>query len=162
MKTAIVYHSVHHGNTKKLLDAIAKQGDVALIKAGTAHIDLSAYDLIGFASGIYFFNFHDSVLQYAEKNLPHGKKVFLIYTCGVKLKHYTGAIRRIAASKGAELLGAYGCRGFDTFGWFGRIGGIAKGRPNDKDIAGAVKFFAEISPNNGQQPQNGAKTPLGH
>ncbi|MDR2786591.1 MAG: flavodoxin family protein [Treponema sp.] len=150
MKTAIVYHSAHHGNTKKVLDAIAQQGAVTLIKADTAHIDLSAYDLIGFASGIYFFNFHERVLQCAEKNLPHGKKVFLLYTCGVKLKRYTNAIKGIAAAKGAKLLGAYGCRGFDTFGWFGRIGGIAKGRPNEADIAGAVKFFAEISPGSGQ------------
>ena len=145
MKTAIVYHSAHHGNTKKVLDAIAKQGDVSLIKADKAEIDLSAYDLIGFASGIYFFNFHDSVLNCMKNNLPHGKKVFLLYTCGVKLKRYTEAIKRIAAAKGAELLGAYGCRGFDTFGWFGCIGGIAKGRPNDADIAGAVKFFRNTS-----------------
>ena len=28
MKTAIVYYSQHHGNTKKLLDAIAEKHDV--------------------------------------------------------------------------------------------------------------------------------------
>ena len=31
MKTAIVYYSQHHGNTKKLLDAIAEKHDVTLI-----------------------------------------------------------------------------------------------------------------------------------
>lgn len=31
MKTAIVYYSTHHGNTKKLLDAIAEKNEVALI-----------------------------------------------------------------------------------------------------------------------------------
>ena len=31
MKTAIVYHSYHHGNTKKLLDAIAEKHEVTLI-----------------------------------------------------------------------------------------------------------------------------------
>ena len=31
MKTAIVYYSAHHGNTKKLLDAIAESNDVTLI-----------------------------------------------------------------------------------------------------------------------------------
>jgi flavodoxin len=29
MKTAIVYYSQHHGNTKKLLDAIAEKHDVS-------------------------------------------------------------------------------------------------------------------------------------
>ena len=31
MKTAIVYYSRHHGNTKKLLDAIAAENEVTLI-----------------------------------------------------------------------------------------------------------------------------------
>ena len=33
MKTAIVYASVHHGNTKKIIDEIAKTKDVELIDA---------------------------------------------------------------------------------------------------------------------------------
>ena len=48
MKTAIVYASVHHGNTKKIIDEIAKTNDVELIDATqTAEKDLSEYDLIG-------------------------------------------------------------------------------------------------------------------
>ncbi|MGB3985262.1 MAG: flavodoxin, partial [Limnochordia bacterium] len=43
-----------------------------------------------------------------------------------------------------RLLGTYGCRGFDTFGPFKLVGGIAKGHPNENDIAGAVKFFAGL------------------
>lgn len=31
MKTAIVYASVHYGNTKKIIDAIAKENEVELI-----------------------------------------------------------------------------------------------------------------------------------
>ena len=145
MKTVVVYYSKHHGNTKKLLDAIAKQGDVTLIEvADSLHVDLSAYDLIGFASGTYYSKLHDTVLQFAEKNLPKNKKVFLVYTYGVKEPH-TDIIKQIIDSKGALMLGAYGCLGFDTFGPFKLIGGIAKGHPNDEDIAGVVKFFLEIS-----------------
>ena len=51
MKTAIVYASVHHGNTKKIIDEIAKTNDVELIDATqTVEKDLSegfnARDLI--------------------------------------------------------------------------------------------------------------------
>ena len=54
MKTAIVYASVHHGNTKKIIDEIAKTKDVELLDATqTVEKDLSEYDLIGFASGVY-------------------------------------------------------------------------------------------------------------
>lgn len=144
MKTAIVYHSEHHGNTKKLLDEIAMQGDVTLIEAsGNQNIDLSEYDLIGFASGNYYSKLHDTVLQFAQKNLPSKKKVFVIYTYGVR-EPRLDTMKQIADSKGAKMLGTYGCPGFDTFGPFKLVGGIAKGRPNDEDIAGAVQFFMEI------------------
>ena len=55
MKTAIVYYSKHHGNTKKLLDAIAEQAEVTLIDVLNAeNTDLSEFDLVGFASGDLF------------------------------------------------------------------------------------------------------------
>lgn len=55
MKTAIVYCSVHHGNTKKLLDAIASENQVDLIDVTqNPDVDLNAYDRIGFAFGIYY------------------------------------------------------------------------------------------------------------
>ena len=38
MKTAIVYYSKHHGNTKKLLDAIVAAADVDLIDVTAALI----------------------------------------------------------------------------------------------------------------------------
>ncbi|NLE90429.1 MAG: flavodoxin [Dehalococcoidales bacterium] len=145
METAIIYYSAHHDNTKKLLDAIANQGNVTLIKASdSGQTDLSEYDLIGFASGIYYQKFSDKVLAFAENHLPQGKKVFFIYTCGMKRKGYTDAIQQIASSKGAEMLGEFGCLGYDTFGPFKLVGGIAKGRPNDEDIAGVVKFYEDI------------------
>ncbi len=145
MKTAIVYCSQHHGNTKKLLDAVAAQGDVALIDA-TASQDagLSDFDLIGFASGIYYQKYHPSVLKIAQEQLPAGKKVFLMYTYGIKRPSYADAIAKIVREKGAELLGEYGCPGFDTFGPFKLVGGIAKGRPNADDTAEAVRFFHDM------------------
>ncbi len=146
MKTAIVYYSKHHGNTKKLLDAIAKQSNVELIDASSrTSANLSEYDLIGFASGIYYQKYQEAVLKFAEKNLPHGKKVFLIYTYGMKGNTHADAIKQITDSKGAQMLGTYSCPGYDTFGPLKLIGGIAKDRPNDEDISGAFNFFMEIT-----------------
>lgn len=145
MKTAIIYYSEHHGNTKKLLDAISKHNDVTLIKASDNPYDLSEFDMIGFASGIYYQKFHKTVLQFAEKNLPHGKNIFFIYTYGTKKYSYINEIKKITDSKDSQIIGMYSCPGFDTFGPFKLIGGIDKGRPNEEDIEGAVKFFKEIS-----------------
>lgn len=145
MKTAIIYYSRHHGNTKKLLDEIARKFEVTLIDAAeTGSADLTEYDMIGFASGIYYSKFHKSVLRFAEQHLPRMKKVFFIYTYRAKKTGYTKAITKVADLKGADILGEYGCFGFNTFGPFKLIGGIAKGHPNQAELTGAVEFFEGI------------------
>ena len=145
MKVLIIYHSEHHGNTKKLVEAIAGQGDVSLLNVSdSSSLDWSDFDLIGFASGIYYQKFHKDILNSAESNLPTGKKVFFLYTCGVKRNSYTDAIRQVAEAKKAQILGSYGCLGFDTFGPFKLVGGIAKGHPDDKDISAAMDFLRKI------------------
>ena len=83
MKTAIVYYSEHHGNTKKLLDAIAEKHDVTLINVTKSReTDLSGYDRIGLASGIYYSSFAKQLLAYAQEHLPEGRDVFYIFTHG--------------------------------------------------------------------------------
>ena len=146
MKTAIIYCSRHHGNTKQVLDAIAgAAGNVTLIDAqAPAETDLSGYDLIGFASGIYFSKFHKTVLAFAQEHLPENKPVFFLYTCGAEKSGYTKAIAEIAGGKHARVLGEYGCLGDDTYGPFKLVGGIAKGHPDSGELAGAVSFFHDI------------------
>lgn len=142
MNTAIIYYSRHHGNTKKLLDAIAEKHEVELIDATAVTTkNLTAYDRIGFASGIYYAKFHKSVSQFAENNLPAGKKVFLILTGGMKSPKFTKGMEKIFHEKGADYLGAYASLGWDTFGPFKLIGGVAKGHPNQEEIEGALVFY---------------------
>lgn len=143
MTTAIVYYSTHHGNTKKLLDAIAAADhEVSLInvteKAGT---DLSTFDRIGFASGIYFSSFAKQIISFADTNLPVNKDVFFIYTHGAPVGGFLKGIREITEKKHCRELGSYHCLGYDTFGPFKLVGGIAKEHPTDEEIAGAVKFY---------------------
>lgn len=142
MKTAIVYYSEHHGNTKKLLDAIAAKHDVTLIDVTkTPETDLSGYDRIGLASGIYYSSFAKQLLAYAEEHLPEGKDVFYIFTHGAPKGMFLNAVRKIAEAKHCRELGDYHCQGFDTFGPFKLVGGIAKGHPTEDEISGAVSFY---------------------
>lgn len=142
MKTAIIYYSRHHGNTKKLLDAIAENHEVTLIDVtAVPSADLGSYDRIGFASGIYYSKFHKNLLKFADENLPLGKPVFFIYTYGAEKKGYTEAIAQTVKKKKAQILGEFGCFGFNTFGPFKLIGGIAKGHPDNDDLAHAVEFY---------------------
>ena len=92
MKTAIIYASVHHGNTKKIIDEIARTSEVDLIDATqVTEKDLSCYDLIGFASGVYYGKFHQSVLKVASVNLIENKNIFLMQL-NVTLFKYTNEI----------------------------------------------------------------------
>ena len=142
MKTAIVYYSEHHGNTKKLLDAIAAKHDVTLIDVTkTPGADLSVYDRIGLASGIYYSSFAKQLLAWAEENLPEGKDVFYIFTHGAPKGMFLNAVRKIAEAKHCRELGDYHCQGYDTFGPFKLVGGIAKGHPTEDEISGAVSFY---------------------
>ena len=145
MKTAIAYCSKAHGNTRKLLDEIAKNYKVTLIDVTqTKRFDLSGYGKIGFASGIYHKSFAEEVIAFAKKNLPKDKEVFLICTYGVPCAKRYDNIRKILEKKEAKEIGTYDCLGFDDFGAFGLVGGQAKGYPRQEELDGAVKFFEEL------------------
>ena len=145
MKTAIVYYSQHHGNTKKLLDAIAAQEEVTLIDVlAEKEADLSVFDRIGFASGIYFSSFAKQIIAFAKERLPEGKDVFYLYTHGAPSGDFLKAMRQIAESKHCREIGEYHCQGFDTFGPFKLVGGIAKGHPTEEELAAAVRFYQAL------------------
>lgn len=147
MKTAIIYYSKHHGNTKKVLDAIRQASDdeIAIFDVTqAAAANLEEYDLIGFASGIYYSKFEKRVLKFAEENTPEGKDVFLLYTYGAEKTGYTNAIRQAVAGKNVNILGEYGCLGFNTYGPFKLIGGIAKNHPDSTDIEKAIAFYNNL------------------
>lgn len=145
MKTAIIYYSQHHGNTRKLLDVIAQKHEVTLIDAlNDPSPDLRGFDRIGFASGIYYSKFHKSVQKIAENCLPDGKEVFFVYTYGAKKSGYTTAITNAVTPHKAKILGEYGCFGFNTFGPFKLVGGIAKGHPDADELQNALKFYERL------------------
>ena len=145
MKCAIIYASVHHGNTKKVLDTISNIYDIQLLDATAGlNYDLSSFDLIGFASGIYFSKFHNAVMQAVKNQLPTGKKVFFLYTCGAPAPTYLNDIRRAVKEKACAVIGEYHCLGYDTFGPFKLIGGIAKGHPNQEELADAADFLNKM------------------
>ena len=79
MKAAIIYASVHHENTKKVVEAIARENEADLIDATRVkEKDLSGYDLIGFASGVYYGKFHQTVLNFPVRGtIPSDRSSWL-------------------------------------------------------------------------------------
>ena len=145
MKSVILYYSVHHGNTKKLVKGIAQEYDIQLVDIlETKSLDLSAYDLIGFASGIYAFNLPVEILKFAQENLPESKRVFCLYTCAMLKSGYTKKLVEIVKNKNCEYVGEFGCNGYNTFGPFKIVGGTSKGHPDEVDIRNAIKFYTSV------------------
>lgn len=143
MKTAIIYSSYHHGNTKKILDELVKLGDVTLFDASSGEEIpmLIHYDLVGFASGIYYSHFHEDVIAAAESaKMKYKQKTFLISTSGSE-DNYDKEMLDLLKIHGSICLGSFTCKGYDTFGPFKLVGGIAKGHPNEDDLNAAVEFY---------------------
>ena len=142
MKTAICYYSRHHGNTLAVLDAMTEGCDVDLIDVTVRMaVRLYQYDRIGFASGIYFSKFSPVVVNFARQYLPEGREVFFVYTYGAPKVSLPGNITAAVKGKGCRILGQFGCRGYDTFGPFKLIGGLAKGHLDAQDLKKAKQFF---------------------
>lgn len=145
MKTAICYYSRHHGNTRSVLEAMAQEGETALIDVTARQaVRLEEYDCVGFASGIYGFEMHKAVVEYARQYLPQGKPVFFVYTYGGAKGTGVKALAELAREKDCPVLGEFSCKGYDTFGPFKLVGGIAKGHPDGRDLENARQFYRNI------------------
>lgn len=146
MKTVICYLSCHHGNTRKVVEAMAEAGNVDLLDIRTRQaVRLEEYDCVGFASGIYAFTMHKALEAFARQYLPAGKPVFFVCTYGGAKGSGSRALRQIAAEKACPVLGEFGCRGYDTFGPFQLAGGIAKGHPSEQELEQARAFYRGLS-----------------
>ncbi len=145
-KAVILYYSIHHENTKKVVEAVCEQLSVDLVRIPAQEpVNLDGYDLIGFASGIYMSEFGKPIRRFVEERGDlSGKNCFTLYTCGALKGDYAGAFEDLLRATGANVTAGWHCRGFDTYGPFKLVGGIAKGRPNKEDLAGAVKYVEKL------------------
>jgi len=106
---------------------------------------LTEYDLIGFGSGIYFGKYHKSLLELVDK-LPvlKNKKAFTFATSGLRkmrfVHDFDKPLKEKLKQKGFNIVGGFSCRGFDTSQAAKIIGGINRGRPDEKDLNQAENF----------------------
>lgn len=159
MKALVIVSSYHHKNTEKVAVRITEVlGAQVKSPQDIDPQELPAYDLIGFGSGIYDAKHHMKLLTLADALTPvHGKKAFLFSTDGVPrtlmknetvlhnkmLKDHT-PLREKLESKGYTVIGAFNCAGFNTNVFLKWFGGVNKGRPDDRDLAMAAAFAAQM------------------
>ena len=106
-QTVILYASVHHGNTRKVAEHLARQEGVTAVDLLHDLLpDLGSYDLVGFASGIYFQAMHQRVRQALDQAVFRpGQAVFFLYTCGAPLGDGAKGLKKILAQKGVPWAG---------------------------------------------------------
>lgn len=136
MKTAIIYAT--NQKTKKLVKNIVENvPDVTLIDVkNTQTADLSGYDRIGMASGIYYGRYHKNFITFLNNNLPEQKNVFFMYTCGSDDPEYLQEITDTVLEKNPVVLGAYDCFGNSNHPFV---------RPSKKEILQAVQFVGNLA-----------------
>jgi len=154
MKSLVVVFSYHHKNTEKVAKTIAHVIDAPVKTPQQVNPqELQQYDLIGFGSGIYSAQHHQSLLDLVD-NLPQvtGKKAFIFSTYGAPaafvsrefVKNNHSQLREKLKAKGYTISGEFGCAGWNTNSFLKYFGGLNKGRPNAKDIRNAEEFARDM------------------
>lgn len=142
MKIAICYVSKHHGNTLKVISAMAEGRDVTLIdirKRMSVHLE--DYDCIGLASGIYGFEMAQELVSFVKQYMPKGKEVFFIYTYSFAKGNATKKIREVLLEKDCHVYGEFSCHGYTTVGPLALVKGIYKGHPTFEELAEGREFM---------------------
>ena len=146
MKTAIIYKSVHRGNTKKIAEVMAETLKADLFDLKDANKDIiNDYDLIGFGSGIYYYRPHKKLRNFVEElDNVENKYAFHFSTSGDG--RYYDWLEKKLSSKGFDVLGEFHCKGYYAYSIKGLISrkGLNKGKPNEEDLKSAQKFAIGI------------------
>jgi len=146
MQSIIICKSVHQGNTEEVAEVMAEVLDCE-VKEPEEVDGVEGYDLVGFGSGIYFTNFHESIFDLIEK-VEGNSKAFIFSTSGLPnirvLHDFEGKLKEKLEDNDFEVVGSFNCRGYDDYGPLKYIDGIHNGRPNEKDLRNAGKFAKEL------------------
>lgn len=150
-QAVILCKSVHHGSTAKVADvmAAALQADVVEPEA-FPYTSLEGVDLVGFGSGVYYGRMHEALFEWL-RGLPDARAsrraAFVFSTSGLPFLHrfWHAPLVRELSRKGFHVLGEFHCRGRDSWGPLGIVGGIRKRHPDGRDLEHATRFVAGIA-----------------
>ena len=147
----LLVKSVHHGNTARVAEAMAGVlGAQAAKPESVPYKSLSACGLVGFGSGVYYGRMDETLFNWL-RGLPYAPEanqpVFVLSTSGLPFlaSFWHWSLHRLLARKGFRVVGAFACRGFDTWGPLRLTGGLNRAHPDEHDLARARKFAAAMA-----------------
>ena len=153
-KVLMIFAGSPAGSTARVAGVIADELGARVVGPDQADVAISGdFTLIGFGSGIFHGEHHAALLALADELPPatHAK-VFLFSTCGIParfarpeaLADYSSgnhaALREKLRAKGYEIVGEFGCPGFNDNKFLKLFGGLNRGRPNAADLWSARSF----------------------
>jgi flavodoxin len=149
--TLIVCFSAHHGNTRRVADAMAEEMGAAILTPEQVRPEqLDDYELVGWGSGIYFSRHADSLIRLARSLPPKPRATFIFSTAGLPFLRwwFHSNLRSTLKSRGCAVMAEFSCRGWDTVGPLAWIGGIDRNHPNERDLQKARAFARTLVPHN--------------
>ena len=150
-KIIIFYYSYSTMSTQKLIKGVqaAFPNIEILLLPNEEKNDVSSYDYIGFASGIYAWDVGKPVYQKIEKLMGlEGKKCFSLCSSGSPSEKYALYPKEAIEKKGGKFLGGWGCQGKANFFPLNFFGGIHGDKPDENDIKACVEFVKKTIEDN--------------
>lgn len=147
----IVCASVHHGNTARVARVMAVELEAELVgPEEVSGADLVGRTLVGFGSGVFHGRLHGALFELV-RGLPDraepATRAFVFSTSGLPWlsRAWHAPLERLLRRKGFEVVGDFSCRGFDTWGPLGLVGGLNRGHPDERDIDRAREFARRMA-----------------
>lgn len=149
-KAVILCKSVHHGNTAKVARAMAAELDAEIVAPEAfPFTSLEGVELVGFGSGVAYGRMHPALFDWVRGLPETGAKTrsaFVFSTSGLPFlwTWWHGPLVRELARRGFEVLGEFHCRGHDSWGPLGIVGGLHRRHPDGHDLERAGLFAAGL------------------
>lgn len=143
----IICKSIHHGNTMKIAELIAKILNADIKKPSELKAsDINKYNLIGFGSGIYNGKHHISLFKLINNiKMQNNKKAFIFSTASIKYLKMHQSLKKELISKGFIIIDEFQCRGFNNYSFIKYLfGGLNKKKPDKRDLKNAADFAYKI------------------
>ena len=150
-KIIVFYYSYSSMSTEKLVKGIQASFpnmEILLLPSEEKN-DVSSYDYVGFASGIYAWDFGKPIYEKLEKLQGlEGKKCFSLCTSTAGYEKYTLYPKDAIEKKGGKFIGWWGCLGKAVFFPLNIFGGVNKVKPDEEDFKKGTEFLKKLIEDN--------------
>lgn len=150
-RALILCKSSHHGNTAKIARVMAAVLHAEVVEPEAfPFTSLEGVGLLGLGSGVSYGRMHPALFDWL-RGLPDTPAAicpaFVFSTSGLPFlsRFWHAPLIRSLSKKGFVVAGEFHCRGHDSWGPLGLVGGIHRHHPDGRDLERASRFAAGLA-----------------